>query len=291
MLIRSSAACLGICLVLASASAPAIEDARAKPKATAADPVPADSEKPAAKPELDAEGATKSKAKPKGRPKTEVATFGAGCFWSTEAVFERLPGVLSVDSGFSGGQVPNPSYELVCSGTTGHAEVVNVRFDPDVTTYDALLNAFWTSHDPTTPNRQGDDFGTQYRSAIFYHSEAQKKAALKSYRELTTRNAFRGPIVTELLPFGGFYPAEPYHQDYFRTNRGSDYSLIYIIPKLRKLHLLDTKPRSAAHAPARRPLDRARTIGAQSTETQDTAKDQGDAPATSGTTSPPAPGR
>jgi peptide-methionine (S)-S-oxide reductase len=290
MLIRSTAACLGICLILASASAPAFDEPITKAKAAAIEvDTTKDKDKPVTKPEFEPE----TRPKPKVKSKPEVATFGAGCFWSTEAVFERLPGVLAVESGYSGGQVPNPSYELVCTGNTGHAEAVNVTFDPDVTSYETLLNAFWSSHDPTTLNRQGDDFGTQYRSAVFYRSEAQKKAALKVYRDLTARRAFRSPIVTELLPFGEFYPAEPYHQDYFRTHRGSDYSQAYIIPKLRKLHLLDTRPRSAAHAPARKPLDRARTIGKQSTETQDTAKDQGSStPAVApGTANPPAPGR
>lgn len=170
--------------------------------------------------------------------KTEKATFAGGCFWSMEAAFERIPGVKNVVSGFAGGTVPNPSYELVGTGTTGHAESIQVEFDPALVTYDTLLKLFWSAHDPTTLNSQGDDFGTQYRSMIFYHNEPQRQAALKSYRDLKARHAFRDPIVTELVPITAFYPAEPYHQDYYRNHRDSSYSLIYIEPKLKKLHLL-----------------------------------------------------
>ena len=169
------------------------------------------------------------------KPKTEVATFGEGCFWSTEAVFERVKGVKNVTSGFSGGVVANPSYEQVCSGQTGHAEVVQVEFDPSVIPYEKVLAVFWASHDPTTLNAQGDDFGHQYRSIIFYHSEAQKQAALKSYRELTARHAYRVPIVTDLQPYKAFYPADAYHQDYYRNHLDSEYSFTHIEPKLRKL--------------------------------------------------------
>jgi peptide-methionine (S)-S-oxide reductase len=178
-----------------------------------------------------------SKAPPASKAKTEKATFAGGCFWSMEAAFERIPGVKNVVSGFAGGGVPNPSYELVGTGTTGHAESIQVEFDPSIVSYDTLLKYFWAAHDPTTLNSQGDDFGPQYRSMIFYHSEEQRQAALKSYRELKARHAFRDPIVTELVPMTAFYPAEPYHQDYYRNHRDSSYSLIYIEPKLKKLHL------------------------------------------------------
>jgi peptide-methionine (S)-S-oxide reductase len=171
------------------------------------------------------------------KPRTEVAVFGGGCFWSMEAVFERVRGVKSVVSGFSGGMVANPDYETVCTGRTGHAEVIRIEFDPDVVSFEKLLNLFWKSHDPTTWNRQGDDFGPQYRSIILYMSESQKRAVLNSYDNLTRRHAFADPIVTELVPFRAFFPAEPYHQNYFRTQPYSDYSLGYIVPKLRKLRL------------------------------------------------------
>ncbi len=174
----------------------------------------------------------------KQQPKREVAVFGAGCFWSVEAVFERVPGVKSVVSGFSGGVVANPSYDMVCTGETGHAEVVRIEYDPAVVSYETLLGYFWKAHDPTTWNRQGDDFGPQYRSVIFYVDEKQKEAALASYDDLTRRRVFRDPIVTELIPFRAFFTAEAYHQDYFRNQRDSDYSLGYIVPKLRKLKLL-----------------------------------------------------
>lgn len=187
------------------------------------------------KPETSAD-ATKAKgATEKARPKIEEATFGGGCFWCSEAVFERIPGVKSVVSGFAGGNVPNPSYEMVCTGLTGHAEVIEIEFDPSVVSYEKLLSVFWAAHDPTTLNRQGDDFGTQYRSIILYHSEAQKQAALKSAQDLKARKVYRNPIVTDLVPFKMFYPAEAYHQDYFRNHRGNDYSEFYIEPKLRKL--------------------------------------------------------
>lgn len=169
------------------------------------------------------------------KPTSEFATVGGGCFWCTEAVFERLKGVKSVVSGYSGGTVPNPSYELVCAGFTGHAEVVQVEFDPSVASYEKILNLFFASHDPTTLNSQGPDFGTQYRSVIFYHSAAQRETAIKVYKDLTSRKAFRRPIVTQLEAFHVFYPAEPYHQDYYRAHPNEPYSQTYIAPKLRKL--------------------------------------------------------
>lgn len=181
--------------------------------------------------------ADETPAEKKLRPgeKIEYATFAGGCFWSMEAAFEQIKGVRAVVSGFSGGHVANPSYAMVCTGNTGHAESIRIAYDPAVVTYDKLLRAFWIAHDPTTLNAQGDDFGPQYRSVIFYHNEAQKQAALKQYRELTARKAFRHPIVTELQPAQAFFPAEDYHQDYFQNHADNYYSQVYIIPKLKKL--------------------------------------------------------
>ena len=174
--------------------------------------------------------------KPK-QPRTELATFGGGCFWCVEAVFERIPGVKNVTSGYSGGHVPNPTYQMVCTGQTGHAEVIQIEFDPDKVAFEKLLAVFWKAHDPTTLNMQGDDFGTQYRSIILYHSEAQKKAAEASARELKLKKVYRNSIVTQLVPFKAFYPAEDYHQDYYRNHQDNEYSTFYIQPKLRKLKL------------------------------------------------------
>ena len=195
---------------------------------------------PAAVPdeEAPADATVEDEDEAEATPEIETATFGAGCFWSTEAVFEQYEGVLSVVSGFSGGFVPSPTYRQVCTGETGHAEVVRVAYDPSLISYEDLLNIYFHAHDPTTPNRQGDDFGPQYRSVIFYHDDDQRRAALAMYRELTARRAFRSPIVTQLVPFEGFYPAEPYHQDYFRHHRRSVYTRSYILPKLRKMSKL-----------------------------------------------------
>jgi peptide-methionine (S)-S-oxide reductase len=144
----------------------------------------------------------------------EKATFGAGCFWGVEAEFRELPGVIDTAVGFSGGTTVNPSYQQVCTGTTGHAEVCEVTFDPSVVSYDQLLDLFWNIHDPTTRDRQGPDFGTQYRSVIFFHSPEQQRAAEKSLRALQESGRFKRPIVTQILPAGPFYPAEDYHQRY-----------------------------------------------------------------------------
>ena len=171
----------------------------------------------------------------KSSGKTEKATFAAGCFWSVEAVFERVPGVISVVSGFSGGNVPNPSYQLVCTGQTGHAESVQVTFDPEVCPYENLLKVFWSVHDPTTWNAQGDDHGPQYRSVVFYHNESQKEAALKSYKRLTAAGTFGAPIVTQLMPMKSFFPAEDYHQNYYRNHMYEQYADFYITPKIEKL--------------------------------------------------------
>lgn len=164
---------------------------------------------------------------------TEKITVGGGCFWCTEAVFEKFPGVKSVVSGYEGGSVPNPTYEQICTGQTGHAEVIQIEYDPAETTVDKLLNLFFLAHDPTTLNRQGADSGTQYRSVIFYSNEAQKKAAetakAKSQAELNK------PIVTEITPTTTFYPAEAYHQDYFKNNPNAGYCSFVIRPKIDKL--------------------------------------------------------
>ena len=171
--------------------------------------------------------------------KTEKATFGGGCFWCMEAVYESIPGVKSAVSGYSGGFIKNPSYEMVCTGETGHAEVVQVTYDPAVVSYEKLLNVFWHSHDPTTLNQQGPDFGTQYRSIILYHTDAQKEAAQKSYKKLTDEGGFADPIVTDLVPMKVFYAADKYHQDYYRKNKRAAYCQTYIAPKLKKLQKLD----------------------------------------------------
>ncbi len=148
----------------------------------------------------------------------EDATFGAGCFWHVEASFSCVKGVRSTTAGFMGGHVENPSYEQVCTGTTGHAEVVTLRYDPAVVSYDDLLAVFWDIHDPTTPNRQGPDVGEQYRSVIFYHTESQRKAAIASKERMEKSGRFRRPIVTGIVPAGPFYPAEEYHQHYFEKH-------------------------------------------------------------------------
>ncbi|MBC5815337.1 MAG: peptide-methionine (S)-S-oxide reductase MsrA [Candidatus Eremiobacteraeota bacterium] len=145
---------------------------------------------------------------------TAVATFGAGCFWGVEAAFRQLPGVIDAVSGYSGGQAENPTYQQVCTGRTGHAEVVQVTYDPDVVSYGTLLDLFWRMHDPTTPNRQGPDFGTQYRSAIFYTTPEQAQEAIESKNALETSGKFKRPIVTQIEAASTFYPAEEYHQRY-----------------------------------------------------------------------------
>lgn len=165
----------------------------------------------------------------------EKATFAGGCFWCVEAVFERLPGVQSVTAGYAGGHKPNPTYEEVCSGTTGHAEVAQIEFDPSKISYEQLLEMFWQAHDPTTLNRQGADVGTQYRSAVFYHDEHQKAAAERSKKD--AQRQFHEPIVTEIQPLAQFYPAENYHQDYFRNHQNAPYCVFIIKPKLKKLKL------------------------------------------------------
>ncbi len=166
----------------------------------------------------------------------EMATLAGGCFWCTEAVFKRLKGVEKVVPGYAGGHVENPSYEEVCTGTTGHAEAIQITFDPEVISYEALLEVFWHLHDPTTLNRQGNDVGTQYRSAIFYHDEAQKEAALKSKDEAEKGRLYRNKIVTEIVPFTKFYEAEKYHWDFYDSNRYYPYCQVVIDPKIQKLY-------------------------------------------------------
>lgn len=165
----------------------------------------------------------------------QTVTFGGGCFWCLEAVFEQLPGVTDVTSGYAGGERPNPMYEQVCSGSTGHAEVVQITFDPAKISYEHILDVFWKCHDPTTPNRQGADAGTQYRSIILCHDEKQKTSAEKSKKEAAAH--FEDPIVTEIVSLKAFYPAETYHQDYYRNNRTASYCSVVIRPKLRKMKL------------------------------------------------------
>ncbi len=169
----------------------------------------------------------------------EIATLGAGCFWCVEAVLQRLPGIRSVTSGYMGGDLHDPSYEAVVTGRTGHAEVAQVVYNPEEIGYDALLEIFWRMHDPTTLNRQGADRGTQYRSVVFYHTPQQKEVAEASLRAVDRSGAFRDPIVTEIAKAGPFYPAESYHQNYYKSNREAPYCRYVILPKLKKLGLED----------------------------------------------------
>jgi peptide-methionine (S)-S-oxide reductase len=166
----------------------------------------------------------------------ELATFGAGCFWCVEAIFQQVRGVRRVVSGFTGGQRANPTYESVCLGTTGHAEAVQIEFDPAVASYEQLLEIFFQTHDPTTLNRQGADVGTQYRSAIFYHDENQRQKAEEIKKRLDASGAFRSPIATEIAPAEAFYPAEQRHQNYYNIHQGQPYCAAVIEPKLDKFH-------------------------------------------------------
>ena len=168
---------------------------------------------------------------------SEVATFAGGCFWCQEAVFQPLRGVEQVVSGYIGGRMPNPSYEAVCSGMTGHAEAIQINFDPALISYHELLELFFAFHDPTTLNRQGPDEGTQYRSAIFYHSPGQRAEAERVIAALEAAGTFDGPIVTQVVPAEAFYPAEQYHQDYYRNNPDQAYCRAMITPKVAKLRL------------------------------------------------------
>ena len=164
----------------------------------------------------------------------DTATFGAGCYWCTEAQFQELKGVISVESGFTGGHVKNPTYKEVCNGTTGHAEVCNIVFDPTIISYDEMLAAFWMTHDPTQLNRQGNDVGTQYRSSIFYHNAQQKAKAEEYKKKLNDEKVFDKPVVTEIAPFTVFYKAEDYHQNYYNDNGDAPYCSFVIRPKVEK---------------------------------------------------------
>ena len=165
----------------------------------------------------------------------DTATLAGGCFWCTEAVFERLRGVTSVVSGYAASEVANPSYEQVCSGRTGAAEAIQITFDPSIISYEKLLEIFWHVHDPTTLNRQGNDVGTQYRSGIYYSNDEQKQTALASKETLEKSGAYKKPVVTEIVPFTNFYPAEDYHKEYYDRNRYQPYCQYVIDPKVRKL--------------------------------------------------------
>jgi peptide-methionine (S)-S-oxide reductase len=165
----------------------------------------------------------------------DTATLAGGCFWCTEAIFNRLKGVISVVSGYAASQVENPSYEEVCTGRTGAAEAVQITYDPSIISYDTLLEIFWHTHEPTTLNRQGNDVGTQYRSAIFYSTDEQKQIALASKEALEKSGAYNRPIVTEIVPFTNFYPAEDYHKEYYERNRSQGYCMFVIDPKVKKL--------------------------------------------------------
>ena len=182
------------------------------------------------------------------KPRLEMITLGGGCFWCTEAVFDEVRGVTDVVSGYTGGHVPNPSYRHVCTGETGHAEAVQITYDPAETSTRELLEIFFASHDPTTLNRQGADVGAQYRSAIFYHTPEQKETAEQVIRKLNAANIWRSPIVTEVTPFKEFYPAEDYHQEYYQQNGSQPYCRVVIDPKMAKFRKqFQGKLKSSAH--------------------------------------------
>ncbi len=166
--------------------------------------------------------------------KTELATFGGGCFWCTEAIFQELEGVIAVSSGYAGGKTKNPTYEDVCSGTTGHAEVIQISYEPNKIQFELLLEVYFNTHNPTTLNRQGADIGTQYRSVVFYHNDTQKEIANKIILDLTKEKVFNDPIVTELTAINNYYKAENYHQDYYANNPANGYCNMVINPKLTK---------------------------------------------------------
>lgn len=197
-----------------------------------------------------ATGQNQSAAGTPASSKLEKATFGSGCFWCTEALFQQLRGVESVVSGYSGGKVDNPTYEQICTGRTGHAEVIQITYDPKQISFDDLLKVFWQTHDPTTLNQQGADKGTQYRSAVFYHNDEQRKVAEGYKAQLDKSKTFDAPIVTEITKFEKFYPAENYHQKYFQTNPAQSYCAFVIRPKVEKFRkefkeLLEDSPSEA----------------------------------------------
>ena len=242
MTLRPLASSLGIAAVLCLASTARAQDpeksAPSPPKAKAADEAKKAEGGDTSKTETPKSDTAKndtSKAE-KVEPKLEKAVFAGGCFWCLEAFFERVNGVKNVVSGYAGGTTAKPSYEMVCTGLTGHAEAVAIEYDANVVTYDDLLDVFWICHDPTTLNRQGPDEGTQYRSAIFYVNEEQKKLAEKSYQKVTSAGLYRNPIVTQLVPLVKFWPAEAYHQNYYRKNANKNpYCQTVIAPKLAEL--------------------------------------------------------
>jgi len=166
--------------------------------------------------------------------KTEESTLGAGCFWCIEAVFEELNGVISVESGYTGGHIDNPTYQQVSTGTSGHAEVARIVYDVEIISFEEVLEVFWMTHDPTTLNRQGNDVGTQYRSAVFYHNQSQKELAEFYKNKLNESGAFPDPVITEIMPLGTYYVAESYHQDYFELNPTQGYCRFVIQPKMEK---------------------------------------------------------
>ena len=166
----------------------------------------------------------------------QTATFAGGCFWCTEAVFQRLRGVKSVMPGYTGGHVPNPTYEAVCTGATGHAEAIQITFDPNEIFFEQLLEVHFATHDPTTPNRQGYDVGTQYRSGVYYHDEAQKETAERVIERINQSDAYPNPVVTEVVPFDAFYEAEDYHQNFYNRNQTYPYCSVIIDPKMEKLY-------------------------------------------------------
>jgi peptide-methionine (S)-S-oxide reductase len=179
--------------------------------------------------------ASKQTVKSNHQNNTEVATLAGGCFWCIEAAFDEIRGVINVESGYSGGTTTSPTYEQVCSGTTGHAEAVQVTFDPNVVSFQDIMHIFFTVHDPTTPNRQGADVGSQYRSVVFYHDEKQKETAEHVIKELEDQKVWDNPIVTQVVPFKKFYKAENYHKQYFSRNPNSGYCKVVIAPKIAKL--------------------------------------------------------
>lgn len=183
---------------------------------------------------MDINTETKEPVTPQPTDSLEIATLGGGCFWCLEAVYQSLDGVVKVESGYSGGNVKNPSYKEVCTGRTGHAEVIQVTFNPSLITYKDVIDIFWHIHDPTTLNRQGNDVGTQYRSVIFYHTEAQKAIAQQSKDEAQISGTWLSPIITEIVPFTVFYKAEDYHQNYFNDNPNQPYCVYVVSPKVEK---------------------------------------------------------
>jgi peptide-methionine (S)-S-oxide reductase len=216
---------------LAACSAGSSPPREAAPKPAPDSVTKTETSPPAAAPAAAAQSQQQETAMP------EIATFATGCYWCTEAVFQRVDGVLKVRSGFTGGTVPNPTYEQCCTGETGHAEAVEVTFDPKKVSYETLLDWFWRMHDPTTLNRQGADVGTQYRSAIFWHSDAQRTAAEKSMKD--AQGAFKDPIVTEITKASAFYEADAYHQNYYNSHKTQGYCRAVIAPKLHKLGIDD----------------------------------------------------